>query len=53
MSLGQVVKILEEVKELCNSKATEIKFHRTYIPKNPDLPLGEGNARPLGVPSPA
>lgn len=52
MALNQVVELLEKTKVLCKDKATEIKFHRTYIPKNPELPLEEGNVRPLGVPSP-
>jgi len=44
-SLGRVVKIMSKVQQLCDDRATEIKFHRTYIPK------GDGRVRPLGVPS--
>lgn len=52
MSLGEALSILERTKELCHNQATEIKFHRTYIPKKESEELGPENARPLGVPSP-
>jgi len=42
----KVLKIMNEVKELVRTRATNIDYHRTYIPK------GE-TYRPLGVPTPA
>lgn len=52
MSLNQSLRILSATGELCRTKADNISFHRTYIPKNAEKELGPGNARPLGVPSP-
>jgi len=51
LSLNRVVKELEQVKVLCNTKATAINFKRVYIPKSDD-PADE-RKRPLGVPTPA
>lgn len=52
MSLNQSLRILEATGVLCRTKADNISFHRTYIPKNAEKELCAGNARPLGVPSP-
>jgi len=53
MTLSESIKIVEGTLSLCKSRATNIKFHRTYIPKKASEPLSEENARPLGVPSPS
>lgn len=45
MSLKDVNRIMAGVKRLVETRATEIKFKRVYIPK------GDGRVRPLGVPS--
>lgn len=45
MSLKDVNRIMAGVKKLVETRATEIKFKRVYIPK------GDGRVRPLGVPS--